>query len=169
VSRCVAELPAATLEHTDDRGRRARREPSHALALLTAELSSNSYALGMRLVDDDAAAGWLQRLRGEPSDFNWDTGNRTKNRKPGVEAADVEGTFQGPTVFLGRIVAPVHGEDRWLLLGQDPRGRQLALVLTRRGDRLRPISCRPMRPKERRIYEEALHARTETEGEGPPA
>jgi uncharacterized DUF497 family protein len=30
------------------------------------------------------------------------------------------------------------------------------LVFTRRGDRLRPISCRPMRRTERQVYEEAI-------------
>jgi uncharacterized DUF497 family protein len=43
-----------------------------------------------------------------------------------------------------------------LVLGEDGKHRRLALVLTRRDDRLRPISCRPMRGKERRVYEEAI-------------
>jgi uncharacterized DUF497 family protein len=33
--------------------------------------------------------------------------------------------------------------------------RRLALIFTRRSDQLRPISCRPMRRNERRLYDEA--------------
>ena len=46
-------------------------------------------------------------------------------------------------------------EPRWLLLGETDAGRQLTLIFTRRGNRIRPISCRPMRRNERRLYEEA--------------
>jgi len=34
-------------------------------------------------------------------------------------------------------------------------GRRLALIFTRRGNRLRAISCRAMHRKERALYEEA--------------
>ena len=50
---------------------------------------------------------------------------------------------------------PAHGEPRWLVLGEDAAGRRLALVFTRRGNRLRPISCRAMRGKEKALYEKA--------------
>ncbi len=60
------------------------------------------------------------------------------------------------TVFLaGRIVEPAHEEPRWLLLGETNTGRRLALIFTRRGRKLRPISCRQMRRNERKLYEEA--------------
>jgi len=57
-----------------------------------------------------------------------------------------------PALFAGRIAEPAHEEARWLLLGIDDGGRALALVFTRRGRRLRPVSCRPMRRNERRLY-----------------
>ena len=88
-------------------------------------------------------------------DFDWDAGNRAKHRKHGVEPTDIEAMFRGPTVFLGRIIEPAHDEDRWLLLGQESQQRPLALIFTRRGEQLRPISCRPMRVNERKAYEEA--------------
>lgn len=110
----------------------------------------------MRLVDDPEAAAWLEQFGGGPDDFDWDAGNRTKNRRHGVEPADVEAMFQHNIVFLGRIVAPAHNEERWLMLGQDSSGHRLALVFTRRGTRLRPVSCRSMRANERRIYAEAI-------------
>jgi len=109
----------------------------------------------MRIVGDDLMAEWLERLTGAPSDFDWDAGNRTKHRKHGVRPADVEGMFSDRTVFVGRIVEPVYDEGRWLLLGRAPQGRLLALIFTRRGERLRPISCRPMRRNERVVYEES--------------
>jgi uncharacterized DUF497 family protein len=111
----------------------------------------------MRLADDPDTAAWLEQLGGTPGDFDWDAGNRTKNRKHGVESVDIESMFHARTVFVGRIVQPTYDEPRWLLLGQDPVGRQPALVFTRRGARLRPVSCRPMRANERRLYEEARH------------
>ena len=110
----------------------------------------------MRLADDPEAARWLEDLAGVPEDFDWDKGNRDKNRKHGVEAAAVESLLAGPILFAGRIVEPAHSEPRWLLLGRDRNGRRLALIFTRRGDRLRPVSARPMRRKEREAYEEAI-------------
>ena len=110
----------------------------------------------MKLVDDPQVADWLTHLSGGPEDFDWDAGNRTKNRKHGVEQTEVEAMFQYTLVFLGRIIEPAHNEDRWLVLGQDASDRRLALVFTRRGKRLRPVSCRPVRVNERRIYEEAI-------------
>ncbi|PWU07426.1 MAG: hypothetical protein C5B51_10010 [Terriglobia bacterium] len=43
-----------------------------------------------------------------------------------------------------------------LILGEGETGRLLALIFTRRGDKLRPISCRPMRIDERRLYETSI-------------
>jgi uncharacterized DUF497 family protein len=110
----------------------------------------------MRLVDDRGAASWLDQLAGSRDDFEWDSGNRVKNRKHGVEAEDVESMFHFPIVFAGRIAEPACDEPRWLLLGRSGDGRHLALIFTRRGNRVRPISCRPMRRGERKIYEEAV-------------
>jgi uncharacterized DUF497 family protein len=109
----------------------------------------------MRLVEDTALAEWLQRLTGAPEDFQWDVGNRTKHLKHQVQPTNVEGMFQERMLFLGRVVEPAHDEERGLLLGQAPAGRLLALIFTRRGEQLRPISCRPMRRNERKLYEEA--------------
>lgn len=110
----------------------------------------------MRFADDPEAAAWLDTLEGMSEDFDWDTGNRTKSRKHGVETADVEALLGHAAVLAGRIVEPHHDEPRWLLLGQNDKGRQLALIFTRRGDRLRPISCRPMRRRERQVYAQAI-------------
>lgn len=107
----------------------------------------------MHFVEDPEAARWLEALEGKASDFDWNAGNQTKNRKHGVQAEDIESIFEKPIVFAGRIVEPEHAERRWLLLGQDANRRFLALVFTRRGNLLRPISCRAMRRGERKFYE----------------
>jgi uncharacterized DUF497 family protein len=110
----------------------------------------------MRLTEDPATAAWLENLVGVPDEFDWDPGNRTKNRKHGVDAGDVEAMFLSPILFAGRIVEPSHDEPRWLMLGQDASGRSLALIFTIRGRRLRAVSCRSMRPKEKKLYEEVI-------------
>jgi uncharacterized DUF497 family protein len=109
----------------------------------------------MRLAADPTTERWLIGLTGADHEFDWDIGNLTKNRKHDVEPRDIHALVVGDFYFAGRIVEPVHAEPRWLALGQDAAGRRLSLVFTRRGDRLRPISCRAMRPKERALYEEA--------------
>ena len=45
------------------------------------------------------------------------------------------------------------GEARYLLLGITSTGRRAALIFTRRGDKLRPISCRAMRKTEKEAYD----------------
>jgi uncharacterized DUF497 family protein len=110
----------------------------------------------MKLAADAILAAWLEHFSGRPEDFDWDVGNRTKHRKHGVEPGDVEALFRRRTVFLGRVVEPMHEELRGLLLGQDAAGRRLTLIFTRRGSRLRPVSCRAMRRDERKVYEEAI-------------
>jgi len=116
----------------------------------------HSYVIAMRLADDPGMARWVEGLAGASEDFEWDAGNRTKNAKHGVVAGEVESLLAAPVLFAGQVVEPAHDEPRWLLLGQTLTGRRLALIFTRRGDRLRPISCRPMRRKEREVYEEAV-------------
>ena len=118
----------------------------------------------MRLEDDPDAAAWVEGL-GDPDDFDWDAGNRTKNRKHGVEAEEIESILAAPLVFAGRIVEPAHDEPRWLALGRTAEGRLVALVFTRRGERLRPISCRSMRKDEREVYREALEEGEEAPGQ----
>jgi len=111
----------------------------------------------MRLEDDPETASWLDRLTGDAEDFDWDEGNQTKHAKHDVAPNDIEAMLRHPLLFAGRIVEPSHSEPRWLVLGTTDTGRHLALIFTRRGEKLRPISGRPMRRKERSVYEEACH------------
>jgi uncharacterized DUF497 family protein len=112
----------------------------------------------MRLSDDPKTATWLSNLNGDSASFDWDDGNRGKCRKHRVDDREIESLFAHPYLFAGRIVEPAHDERRWLVLGEDDGGRRLALIFTRRNDRLRPISCRPMRKEERAVYEKAIQA-----------
>jgi uncharacterized DUF497 family protein len=105
---------------------------------------------GDSLVSKNAET-WLEAL----SDFEWHGGNRSKYGKDRVEPSEVESLFQRTVSLAGRIVEPTHDEPRWLLPGETTAGSRLALIFTRRGDKLRPISCRPMRRNERRLYDEA--------------
>ena len=88
-------------------------------------------------------------------------GNRPKLEKHQVDEDDVVSMFRSPIVLAGRIIEPAHDEPRWLVLGKSERGQKLALVLTRRGNRVRPVSCRPMRRNERKVYEEAIREKDE--------
>jgi uncharacterized protein len=88
--------------------------------------------------------------------MEWDAGNSTKSQtKHGFLIADVESIVDAPVLFAGRIVEPGHEEARYLLLGVTADGRHAALIFARRGDRLRRISCRAMRKKEKEAYDAA--------------
>jgi uncharacterized DUF497 family protein len=96
----------------------------------------------------------------DPENFDWDDGNRNKNLKHGLSCEEIESLFrQDQFIFAGRIIEPAHTEWRGLILGQADSGRALTLIFTRRGERLRPISCRPMREGERRFYEASIRSK----------
>ena len=106
----------------------------------------------VRLAAAPDIAEWL----GTHPQMEWDAGNSTKSQtKHGFHTADVESILDAAVVFAGRIVEPAHDEARYLLLGVTSGGRHAALVFTRREDRLRPISCRAMRKKEKEAYDAA--------------
>ena len=52
---------------------------------------------------------------------------------------------------------PAHAEARYLLLGVTADGRHAALIFARRGAKLRPISWRAMRRKEKEAYDGASY------------
>jgi uncharacterized DUF497 family protein len=106
----------------------------------------------VRLAAAPDIAEWL----GRRPQMEWDAGNSTKSlTKHGFRTADVESILDTAVVFAGRIVEPAHDEARYLLLGVTLGGRHAALVFTRRGDKLRPISCRAMRKSEKEAYDGA--------------
>src|SRR5947208_10684481 len=145
---------ALRLTYAHSRGN-CRTRPSGLRQEVIAGSADDIYGMYMKLAADPVTESWLIRLTGADREFDWDVGNLTKNRKHGVGPRHVHALIGGDFYFAGRIVEPVHDEPRWLALGEDATGRRLSLVFTRRGDRLRPISCRAMRRKEKALYEEA--------------
>lgn len=86
--------------------------------------------------------------------FEWEPGKAATNlRKHSVsfqEAATVFGDETGATVY-----DPDHSdaEDRFLTIGYSNRGRLLIVSHTDRGDRIRIIRARTLKPTEQRQYE----------------
>jgi len=115
-----------------------------------------SYDIAMLRAVRLTAAPDIVRWLGSHPQLEWDDGNSTKSlTKHGFRTADVGSILDAAVVFAGRIVEPAHAEARYLLLGVTSGGRHAALIFTRRGDRLRPISCRAMRKGEREVYDAA--------------
>jgi uncharacterized protein len=110
----------------------------------------DTYTIGMRWVADADAVAWLATA----PPLDWDEANTMKLGKHDLTRADVESVVRGVPYLLGRVVEPVHPEPRWVALGTTASGRPVTLIFTRRSETLRPISCRAMRRKERRLYEE---------------
>lgn len=110
----------------------------------------------MKFIADEIAAAWLRDFVPDPDNFDWDEGNIAKNLKHNISSDEIESIFWQPSfLFAGKIVEPLQDEWRGLILGRTESGRLVSLIFTRRGEKIRPISCRSMRPNERRIYEEA--------------
>ena len=107
----------------------------------------------MKLEPDPSTVEWLDDFVADSEAFEWDRGNQAKNLKHGLTLEDIESVFWQPYVFAGRIAEPAHSEWRGLILGQTSEERRVALIFTRRGEKVRVISCRSMRAAERRLYE----------------
>jgi uncharacterized DUF497 family protein len=104
----------------------------------------------VKLTADPDVATWL----GQRPATEWNAGNRSKSEaKHGFSIAEVDSLLDAPVLFAGRIVEPAHEELRYLLLGVTKDGRRAALIFARRGETLRPISCRAMRKKEKEAYD----------------
>jgi uncharacterized DUF497 family protein len=110
----------------------------------------DTYTIGMRWAADAEAAAWLATA----PELEWDTANTAKLTKHGLTRTEVDSILGGIPYLLGRMVEPAHDEPRWVALGLTATSRYITMIFTRRGTRLRPISCRAMRRKERRLYEE---------------
>ncbi len=87
--------------------------------------------------------------------FNWDHGNSEKNWiLHQVSRNECEQVFFNAPIVVGANVFHSQSEERWFLLGKTDNNRQLFIVFTIRGKRIRIISARDMSKKERRIYHE---------------
>jgi len=99
---------------------------------------------------------WLQE--NSYFEFDWDTGNRTKNAtKHSVRTEEAEEVFtMGRAAPLGVQTIPVVHEERLGIVGATSEGRVLHVVFTLRDGKVRPISARPAHRKERELYEAYL-------------
>ena len=91
-------------------------------------------------------------------EFEWDRGNSTKNAdKHGVTTEDVEAVFRsGLALPLGIQVSPPANEQRLGLIGPTISGKLLQVAFVLRVGRVRVVSARPAKLKERKRYEEIL-------------
>lgn len=107
----------------------------------------------MKFIEDKEMLEWYQLWIQAPI-FDWDRGNKGKNKKHHIDDDEIESIFYGETLFVGKIIEPMADEDRWLILGKSALDRIMALIATRRELKLRVISCRRARKNERGLYEE---------------
>jgi uncharacterized protein len=87
-------------------------------------------------------------------DFEWDNRKAASNlTKHGVSFSEAVSAFYDPLAVT--FSDPDHSatEDRWIILGTSVSSRLLFVAHTDRGDRIRIISARTVKPKERRLYE----------------
>ncbi len=100
---------------------------------------------------------WLFLWLSETShfEFDWDAGNKTKNSaKHAVTTTEVEEVFLlGQAAPLGVQVSPELPEERLGIVGATAAGRLLHVVFTLRKGKVRPISARPAKKKEKELYE----------------
>jgi uncharacterized DUF497 family protein len=88
-------------------------------------------------------------------EFEWDNGNVDKNWiKHKVAIKESEQAFVDPNVIISEDPKHSIAEKRWLLLGKSELGRKLAIIFTRRGNKIRVISARSQSRKERGLYEQ---------------
>ena len=111
----------------------------------------------MKLAFDASADLWLENFIPTGETFDWDKGNIHKNLKHCISDEEIESIFwMQEFVLMGKVIDPPQSEWRGIILGLTETEKLVTLVFTLRNDRLRPISCRVMRPSERRYYEEII-------------
>ena len=87
--------------------------------------------------------------------FDWDDGNRHKNKnlKHGVHGWECEQLFYNHPLIILDDAEHSAAERRYAAFGRTDAGRRLVVVYTMRKNRLRVISARDMNKKEKVFYE----------------
>lgn len=89
--------------------------------------------------------------------FDWDLGNLNKNfARHGVSNLEAEEVFTNAPILILPDEKHSGIEERKLLLGVTNAGRNLAIIFTIRGNKVRIISARDMNKKEGRFYGETI-------------
>lgn len=87
--------------------------------------------------------------------FEWDHGNRGKNfKKHKVTDEECEEVFFDTKKKVLRDLLHSDREERFILLGKTRKERLLFAAFTIRNDRIRVISARDLKNKEKHLYEE---------------
>lgn len=87
-------------------------------------------------------------------EFEWDEGNRGKNfKKHGVIDTESEEAFFDPEKKITKDKLHSESEERHILVGQAKQRKILFVVFTKRKNKIRIISSRPLNKKERHLYE----------------
>lgn len=89
-----------------------------------------------------------------PITFQWDKGNIFKNiEKHNVTAQEAEEVFVNDPFIVSEDAKHSEQEQRFYGLGQTKTNRRLFVAFTIRDKKIRVISIRDMKKKERSIYE----------------
>lgn len=86
--------------------------------------------------------------------FEWDEHNTEKNwQKHRVSPAECEQMFFNQPLVVASDIKHSQKEARFYALGRTDAGRMLFAVFATRKDKIRVISVRDMKNKERKVYE----------------
>ncbi len=95
------------------------------------------------------ANGDLSDLLSDIRGFEWNAKKRQQNfEKHGIDFDEAIEVFYGPNILYK---SDRKGEERWIAVGETEH-RILAVVFTRRGQKIRIISARRARKNEERAY-----------------
>lgn len=96
------------------------------------------------------------RILPEPKAFQWDGGNNDKNlKKHNVTVQEAEEAFAGePFITPADEAHSSKTEKRFQALGKTRTGWKLFVAFTIRDKKIRVISIRDMKKKERQAYEQ---------------
>ncbi len=98
--------------------------------------------------------------------FEWDVGNSDKNwKRHQVTQAECEQVFANLPLVLSVTAKAGGAEARYFTLGRTDATRELAVVFTVRGKKVRVISARPMSRRERKEYAHAQVAAASEEAD----
>lgn len=88
------------------------------------------------------------------SGFEWDKGNKDKNsEKHKVSNEECEEVFFDKNKKILKDILHSDKEERYIILGKTRRDRLLFLVFTVRKEKIRIISARDIKNKEKKFYE----------------
>jgi hypothetical protein len=94
-------------------------------------------------------AGLIEAVEG----FEWDSGNsEKKSEATSGHPSECEQVFANLPLLLSVTAKAGELESRYFALGRTDGARELAVVFTVRGKRVRVISARPMSRRERKEY-----------------